>query len=355
MNILDVVAHARAALALRETRAIAEMTRLYHEVIVAIEREAAPILRAIATTQAAGETVPASWLFERDRLAVLERGAITQLERITGRTYAEIMALRANAAQHGASFAIDLLDAATGAAEQGIVTSWAHLNAEAIQSLAATTAADGSPLKALLDELPGFGGQQVRDALLRGVTLGQSPRLIAAEMSRATGMTLTRALTIARTEAMRVYRMAALQSYKANSNSVSGWQWISARSSRTCSFCFAMDGSIHGFDEQLASHPNCRCAMSPITRSWEEILGPRGRGLWQPDPPEPGADVFARQEDAFQMTVLGPAKKRAYDAGAITLRDLIGQRDDPRWGPVGFERGLADVLGAKGAARFMRG
>jgi hypothetical protein len=59
----------------------------------------------------------------------------------------------------------------------------------------------------------------------------------------------------------------------------------------------------------------------------------------------PGTELFARLPEDQQRATLGPAKFAADRADAITLEDLHGARRDPRWGRVGFERSLRDILG----------
>ena len=69
---------------------------------------------------------------------------------------------------------------------------------------------------------------------------------------------------------------------------------------------------------------------------------------------QPGPDLFARLPEDQQRAILGPAKFAAYQVGAIRLEDLRGIRRDPRWGPVGYERSLREVLGTQRAEAYAR-
>lgn len=60
-----------------------------------------------------------------------------------------------------------------------------------------------------------------------------------------------------------------------------------------------------------------------------------------------GVERFERLSPETQRKILGPAKYRAYRAGALQLSDVIGFRVHPRWGPVGWERSLRDILGSR--------
>src|SRR5690606_4098607 len=123
-------------------------------------------------------------------------------------------------------------------------------------------------------------------------------------------------------------------------------------SDRTCPVCIAMHGTFHTLDETMDSHPACRCAMIPWTRSWEELGFP---GI--PDRRtrvEPGVEWFARQDAATQRRILGPAKYAAYQAGDLELMDLVGVKTHPRWGRTRFERSLRSILGERQATAYIR-
>lgn len=106
--------------------------------------------------------------------------------------------------------------------------------------------------------------------------------------------------------------------------------------------CWAMHGTKHGLDELLDDHPNGRCTMLPWTKSWSE-LGYTGTA----DNPtmEPGTVLFERLNPEKQRSILGPAKYAAWRDGRFTLSQIVGRRNDPRWGSMRFERSLKDLIG----------
>lgn len=110
----------------------------------------------------------------------------------------------------------------------------------------------------------------VRKRLIAGVSLGENPRQIAADLAQALKMPLNRALVIARTESINAYRSAALDTYRANSDVVEKWIWSAAAGA--CPFCQSMDGTEHDLSEDMSSHPQCRCAALPKTVSYDQIL-----------------------------------------------------------------------------------
>lgn len=122
----------------------------------------------------------------------------------------------------------------------------------------------------LFEKLPTETVQAVRKRLIAGLVSGQNPRIVAADVSKGLGVPLNRALTISRTEMLNAYRSAALDTYNANSDVVEGWIWDAAAG--CCAFCAGMDGTEHDLDEPMDSHPNCRCAPRPKTKSYDDIL-----------------------------------------------------------------------------------
>ena len=68
---------------------------------------------------------------------------------------------------------------------------------------------------------------------------------------------------------------------------------------------------------------------------------------------EKGEDLFEQLPDERKCAILGPAKYAAYQDGKLKLSDVAGFRRDPKWGPVGYERPLKDILGEKDAAQYL--
>lgn len=128
-----------------------------------------------------------------------------------------------------------------------------------------------------------------------------------------------------------------------NLQTVPHWYIANSVIVANCAFCWAQHGSFHQLNAPMATHPQCRCAPVPRTKTWAELGFP---GIPEAVPQIPrGADVFARLPVDTQRFILGPAKFRAYQAGDMALEDVIGLRVDPKWGPVGWERSLRDIMG----------
>lgn len=124
------------------------------------------------------------------------------------------------------------------------------------------------------------------------------------------------------------YREVSSETYRA-SKVVDGWTWHADLSGRTCPACLAMHGTRHSADEDMASHPNCRCTQLPQTKSWAD-LGfdvPDGRQAIQT-----GAERLAQMSEADQLAILGRRRLDAYNAGEITLDDLVRKTHHREWG-----------------------
>lgn len=340
-DIFETADRFRAELLRRERQAATELVRVYGAVWQRIKQRLDDLGEQIQQARARGEEVSPAWLFQFERLQTLQRQVEAEIREFARFAESRIIAEQHEAVQAAQEHAEALMRAGLGEPSPGVTVTFAKLPRDAVQDLVGFLQ-DGSPLRELLDELGPEASQQVRRALVTGVATGQHPTVIARQVRQALGGNLVRALTIARTEVLRAYRESSRRVYEANRDVMEGWIWHSAANARTCAFCWSMHGSFHRLDERFATHPRCRCAMIPATRSWRD-LGFR-------DVPEtraevtPGPELFARLPEDEQRAILGPAKFAAYQAGRITLEDLRGFRRDPRWGPVGYERSLREVL-----------
>jgi SPP1 gp7 family putative phage head morphogenesis protein len=259
----------------------------------------------------------------------------------------EIVAQQRAAVAAAQAHAAELVPAAAGDGPPGVAVRFDRLPTGALEELVGALA-DGSPLADLLGELGPAAARSVREALVAGLATGQGPRAIARRIRADLGGSLARALTIARTETLRAYRESSRRAYRANDDVVAGWIWHAQLGPRTCAACWAMHGSRHALDERLDGHPNCRCSMIPVTKSWAELGFP---GVPDARPViEPGEEAFRRLPAADQLAVLGPAKHAAYRAGEIGLADLVARDRSERWGTTRREASLAEARARRGRA-----
>lgn len=89
----------------------------------------------------------------------------------------------------------------------------------------------------------------------------------------------------------------------------------------------------------MGTHPNCRCAMLPVTDGSERY--------------PTGPEEFEWLSEAEKRDVLGPAAYRAYQDDAVALPDMVRTTTTPEWGTTRTTESLVGVLGAD-AKRYYR-
>lgn len=209
------------------------------------------------------------------------------------------------------------------------------LHSDAIESLLGFLDPSG-PLYERLNALPGYTAEQIAQAILNGVGLGQNPQVIARAITNAFGMALTDSMRMMRTAQLYAYREANRASYLANSDVVKGWQWY-AHIPGACMSCVAMHGSIHSLDERLNDHYNGKCISLPVT-----ILYPDGHiqeGA--------GKQWFDGLTEAEQRKLMGNGKFEAWKNGKFNFEQLSTMRPDAVYGDMRIETGLLELLGLR--------
>jgi len=277
----------------------------------------------LATPGPGEETI--SMVVARQRARTLALSVETELARLVGTEAGAIRAAQLDAIRQGAASVPEALRELLprGAALE------ARLTVPAVERMAASLL-PGSPVEALFNNLPRVAAGQAQRTLLEGVALGRNPRRIGADLRATMGGSKARALTIARTEVLRVYRGAAQDTQRANRDAIGGWVWVAAIGERTCAMCYAMHGTRHSVDTIFASHPNCRCAPAPIPRSMAPFV-------------QSGEVAFENLSVESQRRILGPGRYELVQSGAVSLRDVVGERRDPRWGLVRYTRSLRSL------------
>lgn len=342
-QVQDLIDDFRRQIIARERAAATEMVRRYGAIWQDIKGRLDDLLREYQ--KSGGQATGARWFREFGRLQSLQHQVEEQVRQFS--QYAD-QAIRD---EQRAAIEAALVDSEHLVAVQlppGVHALFQRLPTAAVENLAGMLRA-GTPLEKLLSSLGPEAGQAFSDALLRGVALGIHSNEIVRMVRKELGNNLIRALRISRTEVLRSYREASRQNYLNNRNLVDGWIWRSARNTRTCAACWAMDGTEHSLDERLDDHPNGRCFMQPKVKSWKEL------GFDVPEAERrrsTGVDAFELLSDEKKLAVLGPAKYLAYRAKEIGLKDLVGRQYSKVWGSMRFERSLVDVLGEKKAKEF---
>ena len=224
----------------------------------------------------------------------------------------------------------------------GALPNITRVDLESSRRLAGALYAEGSPLRKLVQSIPGTIGDAVAERLTTALLTGQNPR-DAARSVMATGAELTRsrADTIARTELLRAQREATRARLE-DAPGIDEWVWLSAADSRTCAVCWAMHGTRHPVTETLDGHPNCRCTMVPAV--------PGGSA----DKIPTGEELLAKLPEEEARKILGPKRHELWKEGRQSLDDMVGQRSNGAWGTMRTLRPIDSTMRDGTGARRRR-
>lgn len=332
-NVYDIALEFRAALLRQDASAAQSLVRSYGLAYAKITKSLAQLLIKIETARARKEPIDRAWLLREERYNALLEQIQAEMNRFAKFANKEITS--------GQKAAIHLSEKAFSAQMTTLgLQNFNRLSTNAVETMVGM-AGDGSPLADLLRPLGQQASQSVRDALVNGVAIGQSPRKTASEIKDALAGNLTRALAISRNEQLRAYRESSRKTYQANDDVCRGWRWTANLTTRSCVVCWAMDGTEHALTEPMATHPQCRCVQTPLTKTFAEL----GITSVKDEPARPtGIEAFAKLSEAEQLAILGKAKFAAYKTGQLKLQDVVGASIHPRWGKSRYERSLRDAL-----------
>ena len=362
-NVYEQAAAFRQQLLARDRQAAAQLIRGYGAAYKSMQGEIDRLAASI--TRAVDAGVPRSALtarmYREGRLRILQEKVLGEIGKYAREAEVVVLGAIGDATKAGATEAAQLLRTAlpegitiAPAAVPGVVQPVAAAGVALATGAVETFAGVAQPEAAvgrLLAQLGPQAATAVTDGILSGIAMGQNPKVIARGIRDALGGNLTRALTIARTETMRAYREASRAEYAANTDVLEGWTWVADLGSRTCPSCIAQHGSVHKVTEVMATHPRCRCAMAPLSKSWGELGFGDQRELPRGDT---GPQWFGKQPEGTQRAILGPAKYAAYKSKQITLADTVARSTSPVWGPSTGEASLSATRAAAKARRRAR-
>ena len=195
-----------------------------------------------------------------------------------------------------------------------------------------------SPLTSLLQRYGNEAATAARSAIVSGVIAGVSTDTIGRQLRTALGTSLWHATLIARTEAHRAYRESQRIFVEQNRDVFRGYVWRAACDAKTCAICWERHGTFYPVWTDKAgvphappmeTHPGCRCALVPRSRSLTDIVG--DKSIDDVRPKDTGREKFAKLTEAQQRRVLGPKRLELYKNGT-RLSDMIELRPSGRWG-----------------------
>lgn len=303
--------HLRLILGQQDHVTRARLNRVWRDVEARMHRDIQELADKILARKAAGDPVPISWLYEHGRL----RGLADQVHQQVSVAVPKTARIVDEATDAAAAFATLESERMVRDARGAI-----RLRTERVRE--AVRLIDHHQTGEVLSQLPQAVAERVESAFLHAVAVGSPASVFARELAKVEGYPRYRAQMIARTEMHRVFRETSRTEWLAAKDVVAGWTWVASLDKRCCPVCVAMHGTEHPLEEQMATHPACRCVMAPIPRDVKAR-----------DPLTPGADQFNQWPEDRQLEVVGPTRLRLIKGGDIQLQDLVERRDHPIWGP----------------------
>lgn len=204
-----------------------------------------------------------------------------------------------------------------------------------------------------MDKLPLGTVRQLRSALVRGVAMGSDPYEVAARfMKKVKGVFdggRARAVNIARTEMIDALRQAAEVTQNAHADIMAGWMWSAKLDRESCIACISMHGQMFPLDiPGPLGHQSCRCARSPVTKTWEELGIPGVEDLdYEEDMHiQSGDDWFFAQSEADQRYMLGPTRYQAWVDGNYPIENWAKIIENDKWRP---SFGVSPILSPNGS------
>ncbi|MCB2186268.1 MAG: minor capsid protein [Deltaproteobacteria bacterium] len=233
------------------------------------------------------------------------------------------------------------------------------LPAEALETLATDTLIAGAPTAewwaAQAGDLQERFKRAVRQGMLEGEGIGKLVQRVrgtkAAGFKDGIMQTSRRhAEMLVRSSVQTVANRAREKVWDANSDLISGLQWVSTLDKRTSPMCIARDGHEYGMEDHNpldggppwgagpgSLHPGCRSTSVPIIKSWRE-LGfdldelPEGTRASM-DGQVPESMTYSKwlegKDAATQDEILGKGKGKLFREGKISTGDLLDNRGRP--------------------------
>lgn len=264
----------------------------------------------------------------RTELETLRRALADAL----GATVADAVAATADTGMEAVRAALEALEGiAVDAGFTSFTISFTALDARAIAAIA-DLPHDGMSWSRWGTRLADDTMTRVTSELRQGASLGETIPQLRRRLEKTADLSKVSAERLARTAMTSTASRTRLALYRENSDIIGEVEFVVTLDSRTSLVCMGLSGKRWpvGSPDITAPprHPCCRSQLLPVSRSWEELLGPEGRELDEAMPigqqaaeggPVPGdwtyADWLRRQPAEFQREVLGEARYRAFREG----------------------------------------
>lgn len=318
-RVIQAINAQRTALQAHEANVMRQMAERWQGVEDALRADMLDLSLYLDELRLRGEVITTARLMQMDRYRTMIADARTQHEQYSRWLADNLADDQRQAVARGITDAQRLIEAAGLDAKIAHMT-FDRINVDAVEFMAGF-ASDGTPLYDLLRASYPESVVKLTDALVQGLAKGVGPRATAAAMAENMAGNLDRALLISRTEQLRALRAGTMEQFK-GSNVVSGYIRRAQHSAATCAACLSLDGQEYDTKVDVASHPNCRCYLSPLLKYGKTPSFPTG------------PEWFDDQPESVQLSILGKGKFELYKAGELDWGSVANVVNDPTWGPT---------------------
>lgn len=338
MTFIQTVNEFRQRLLSREETAVNQINDLWVPVYRQLIAEFNILFNQVDTLLSAGKKVTDLQLYTTTRLAFSIRTLSEELQNFNGSATILITNQLENELKFAFSDGADLIRSSMGRIPPKLTNfnqeflSFDNFALQAITERVANAERIARILQVSYDEA--IIAAQV---YVRAIVTGAHARTASQELQRKFNIPKVRADTTARTEIVSAYRDGNLERYR-GSEVVKAWEWSATLDDRTCPVCIYMDGQVFSLETLFATHPNCRCAPVPVTKTFAEL-----GIIYSDEKPyrgKRGQDWFNSLPESRQEQILHPAKFKLYKSGQITLKDLVHEYDHINYGPSRDERSI---------------
>jgi SPP1 gp7 family putative phage head morphogenesis protein len=211
-------------------------------------------------------------------------------------------------------------------------------SAEMLNSVVHSRPFQGRLLREWLSELDQGRQRRVRDAVRLGMVEGQTTEQIVRRIrgTRALNfrdgvMEISRrgAEAMVRTATAHTASAAREMLFRENGDMIKGVQWVATLDTRTCETCMGLDGRVFEIDrgQRPPAHIGCRCATSPVLKSWRELgididdapPGTRASMNGQVPQTQSYGEWLRNQPAEVQNEALGPTRGRLFRSGGLDV------------------------------------
>lgn len=107
----------------------------------------------------------------------------------------------------------------------------------------------------------------VADAM--GITIDRRRGALGSATRKGYRANFNRVQTLTRTIINQVSNDGAISAYRANSDILDGYEWLTAEDERVCPICDPLDGKQFGMKSNFRPpiHPQCRCTIIPVVKA----------------------------------------------------------------------------------------